>query len=58
MRPSMSALMVVVAAAMLAIPWVVPLWPRPERVAAVAVAGVIELALGITLAYLVLNDDR
>lgn len=54
----MSALMVVVAAAMLAIPWVVPLWPRPERVAAVAVAGVIELALGITLAYLVLNDDR
>jgi|RhiMetdeSRZDD1v2_1073273.scaffolds.fasta_scaffold00005_46 hypothetical protein len=49
---------VILGVAMLAIPWTLPLGAAPERIAVFMIAGVVELALGVALAYIVLHEHR
>ena len=50
------AVTAILGALMLAIPWVLPFGRVPERMAVFIVAGIVELVLGVALAYLVLHD--
>jgi hypothetical protein len=50
------AVTAVFGALMLVIPWVLPFGRVPGRMAVFMVAGIVELVLGVALAYLVLHD--
>lgn len=50
------AVMIALGTAMLAIPWVMPFERAHGHVAVFLVAGVAELVLGSTLAYLILRE--
>lgn len=50
------AVTVILGGVMLAIPWVLPFERGLGRVLVFTVAGIVELVLGTTLAYLVLHE--
>ena len=55
-RLLLPAVVLLVGVVMLSIPWVMPFARPHERAAVFVVAGVVELVLGATLAYLILHQ--
>jgi hypothetical protein len=56
LRLLLPAVTVILGAAMLAIPWALPLERGAGRVLVFVIAGIVELVLGVALAFFVLHE--